>query len=225
MEAGGDTKFYKAVKEFGQENFFIELLESIDNPTKEEADTRERHHISLNDSCFDGYNSDEGGVGGVLEHTQETKDKIRQASTGANNGMYGRDRTGDKNGMYGKTQSQETKDKISAKAKGNQRRLGAVLSQESKDKIGQANTGRLKGVKRPARSEDWSNNISESKKGKPVLSRRKTYKITYPTGEEVIVTGLMEYCKQNKLNPGSMSQLATGKIKKHKGFKCEFLES
>jgi group I intron endonuclease len=83
----GDTKFYRAIKKHGWENFeWTILYQSIDkNYTK---DTMENHFIIEHDSFKEGYNSTFGGDGtfgfhhinpkptyGFLgkKHTQETK--------------------------------------------------------------------------------------------------------------------------------------------------------
>lgn len=49
----------------------------------------------------------------------------------------------------------------------------------------------------------------------------RLWEITYPTGETVVVKGLMEFCKKNGLTYQNMGQVAKGKYKKHKGYSCK----
>jgi len=51
------------------------------------------------------------------------------------------------------------------------------------------------------------------------------YKVTTPKGENIKVHGLREFCRSYtkvKLNHNYLSYCAKGKIKKYKGFKCEY---
>lgn len=55
-----DTKFYRAMRKYGEDNFFIELLETVSN---DKLDERERYWIKEYDSYYSGYNSTLGGNG------------------------------------------------------------------------------------------------------------------------------------------------------------------
>lgn len=55
-----DTKFYRAIKKYGFENFYIELIEEI---PEEMLDEREIYWIKEFDSYTNGYNSTLGGGG------------------------------------------------------------------------------------------------------------------------------------------------------------------
>lgn len=55
-----DTKFYRAMRKYGEDNFFIELLETVSN---DKLDERERYWIKEYDSYYNGYNSTLGGNG------------------------------------------------------------------------------------------------------------------------------------------------------------------
>lgn len=62
---------YKAMRELGESNFYVELLCTV--TSQEEADDMERYFISLyNSDGVGGYNMDRGGHGGVF-----TKDSKR----------------------------------------------------------------------------------------------------------------------------------------------------
>lgn len=103
-----DTKFYRAVRKYGAENFEIEAIDFAD--TQEELDKKEKYYIDLFDSVRNGYNTKDsiGKCGGdtLSEHDniEEIKEKIRQSKLGDKNpmrihgGLYG-----SRNGMYGKS--------------------------------------------------------------------------------------------------------------------------
>lgn len=50
-----DTKFYRAVRKYGKENFYIEQIDSAD--TQEELDDKEIYWINYYDSAQNGYNT------------------------------------------------------------------------------------------------------------------------------------------------------------------------
>lgn len=102
-----DTKFYRAIRKYGKENFRIEAIDFAE--TQEELDQKEIYYIHLYDSVKNGYNSKDsiGKCGGdtLSEHhnLKEIKEKIRQSKLGDKNPMkrYG-GLKGPRNGMYGK---------------------------------------------------------------------------------------------------------------------------
>ena len=102
-----DTKFYRAIRKYGRENFKIEAIDFAD--TQEELDQKEIYYINLYDSVKNGYNSKDsiGKCGGdtLSEHQNinQIKEKIRQSKLGEKNPMriYG-GLHGSRNGMYGK---------------------------------------------------------------------------------------------------------------------------
>lgn len=55
---GEDTKFYRAMRKHGEENFYPELLEQVEI---ENLNNRERYWIKYYDSYYNGYNSTLGG--------------------------------------------------------------------------------------------------------------------------------------------------------------------
>jgi len=54
--------------------------------------------------------------------------------------------------------------------------------------------------------------------------QKGVYKITTPDGEELIITGLTKFCKENNLQQSKMSSVSTGNRIHHKGYKCELLQ-
>jgi hypothetical protein len=59
--------------------------------------------------------------------------------------------------------------------------------------------------------------MSESQKEK--LSDE--WLVILPSGEEVIIKNMLEFCRQNKLNPSAMSAVARGNRGHYKGYKCK----
>ena len=50
-----------------------------------------------------------------------------------------------------------------------------------------------------------------------------TWEVTNPDGTTVIITNMMQFCKERNLNPSAMSALARGKRGSFKGYKCKKL--
>jgi hypothetical protein len=80
------------------------------------------------------------------------------------------------------------------------------------------NLKKIRSVTKYVRTPEENKQISERQK--------KLYEITCPDGKVIVVRGLVEFCKENNLNRGTMCLLANGKKKKvdnHKGFKIKFI--
>ena len=142
------------------------------------------------------YNIHQGGLGGAMY--------------GDKNGMYGKTHTpewienkrnamlGHNNPMYGKTHSEEIKNKQSLKMIGN--------IPWNKGKLNIYSDETLIKMKLP-KSEEHKNKI------------KKTYEFISPENIKTIVFGLSEFCKNNNLNKGAMSEVWSGKRNSHKGWK------
>jgi len=57
------------------------------------------------------------------------------------------------------------------------------------------------------------------------IKNPKTYKLTNPNNEFVIITNLTQACKIFKLHPGYTCALANGAIPYYKGWKCEIINN
>jgi group I intron endonuclease len=82
-EHGCPFKLHNAIRKYGKESFSIELVDFCNN--WEELTEKEQYYISKYNSIQDefGYNMTEGGDGTFgRQHTEETKDKIRQKALG-----------------------------------------------------------------------------------------------------------------------------------------------
>lgn len=49
----------------------------------------------------------------------------------------------------------------------------------------------------------------------------KRYCLISPAGEKVSVFNMKEFCKENGVREASMSELTTGKIREHKGWRID----
>lgn len=73
-------------------------------------------------------------------------------------------------------------------------------------------------------SHSGKKHYSYGKYGKDNLKARK-YIITTPSGKEIFVHGIANFCRsyrEEKLSYGTLIQIAKGKRKHHKGYKCRY---
>jgi group I intron endonuclease len=136
---GSGTILKLAIESYGKENFIKETIEECDINLLNE---REIYWISYFNSIniSIGYNCTLGGEGFKGNHSDSTKQKMRNSHTG-------------------KQLSAEHKKKISESQK------GRIVSDDTKQKISNANKGKQTNKGMP-RSEEWKRRISESNKGK-----------------------------------------------------------
>ena len=132
------TKIHRAMRKHGIENFSFRI---IDEHYDEEIALKVLEPMWIEKYKLLGvevYNSSDGGLGIVgYNHTQETKNKIRE-------------------GNKGKVISQEQREKISESLKGN------VISLETRKKISES----LKGKKKPPFTIDHLEKIRKANRGK-----------------------------------------------------------
>ena len=81
---------------------------------------------------------------------------------------------------------------------------------------------KLKGI---PRSQEVRDKISKVKKGKsvPQPNQMKTYEVIKPNGEVLIIKGLNEFCKNEGIDASNLCNVAKGKNKHHKGYKCRLI--
>lgn len=89
---GVETKFYNAIRKYGIESFYYEILEETDQLLLNE---REIYWIKEYDSFKNGYNMNLGGssVMSGRKHTQEWKDNMRMRFSGENSHHFGKKKT------------------------------------------------------------------------------------------------------------------------------------
>jgi group I intron endonuclease len=153
--SSGCKAFLAAINKHGWENFDVDWYEC---PDAELNDLEEFLVDALGTLAPGGYNLRRGG-GSRGEHSDVTKQKMREAWTPerkkkmseANSGekhpMYGKNhikestekmsaaKMGEKHPMYGKNHTKESKEKMSAA------HLGKTLTKEHRQKIGESNSG------------------------------------------------------------------------------------
>ena len=231
------TKLFYAFAKYGFENFTHEILHEFED--KQEASNKEIELIEQLDTIANGYNILKGGQVGRagIKSSDEHKKRIseaRKAYFETEEGLAWKqelaqamtDRKLSYKGMEPrvKQHSDETKRKISALKKGIPNPHGP-LSEETKRKIGNSNRGkkrteeqrkaqstRQKGSKRP-----------ESQKRAVAAALSKTWRITDPDGNVMIITNLTEFCRERGLGQANMVSVSTGRLKHHKKYHCERL--
>lgn len=105
--------------------------------------------------------------------------------------------------MLGKKKSSEHCAAISAGRK------GVIFSPETRAKIGATSRGR----KRPSESQARINEANS-----------KRYIVTSPDGTVIAIKNLTLFCRNAGLDAATMSSVATGKRKGHKGWTCRYAE-
>ena len=166
-----DRPLYRAMKKYGIDNFWIELIE--ENIPYEKLDEREIYYIELYD-CINpkGYNLSPGGKS---FRTEEERRAMAERVCGENNPMYGMN--GELNPFYGHHHTEENKQLLSQKHKEHYNNL----SQEEKDKIKERlDMAREKmiselggGFKGHHHTDEAKRKQSEAQKGKVVSEETK----------------------------------------------------
>ena len=141
-------KLQRAFNKYGKECFIYDIIEECES---DYLIIKEQYYIDLFDSYKNGYNSVPNAKNNLgMIHSDETKEKIRDASKGNKN-------------MLNKKHTDETKNLISEKLK------GTILSENTKLKMSETRKGKIM-------SEETKNKMSESKKGK-IMSEETKNKI------------------------------------------------
>ena len=75
--------------------------------------------------------------------------------------------------------------------------------------------------------ERWLKYRRKAKKGKTVAqpNQMKIYEVIKPNGEVLMVKGLNEFCKSEGIDASNMCNVAKGKFKQHKGYKCKLINT
>lgn len=160
---------HNSMVKYGINNFNFEIIEECDESILSE---REKYWIKFYNSIApNGYNLTNGGDDGntfryrTEKEMEETKRKIRLATSGKNNGFFGKHHS-EKTKEYlrkinvGKTISQETKEKLKKSLKGH------YMPQEAKDKISNA-------TKKQWKNEKFRNMMSKINIGNSYVSGNK----------------------------------------------------
>ena len=144
---------YNAIKKYGWENFEKDYYECPDEDLNFDEELLVREIGTL---VPEGYNLREGG-GSRGKHSEESKQKNREAHLGENHPMFG------------KTRSEETKQKL------REANLGKTLSDEHKTKLSEAHCGEkhhMFGKMHPAKTK---RKMSEVKLGEKNHKSKRVY--------------------------------------------------
>jgi len=117
--------------------------------------------------------------------------------------------------------TEETKKKISESSKNKK------LSEETRRKMSRIKTGTKHSEKTKRKISESMKDKKPSEETKSRISKAKSkrYKITTPDGDIIFVHGLKEFCsnyKKEKLYNQNLIEVARGKRKHHKNYKCEY---
>lgn len=124
-------------------------------------------------------------------------------------------------GTLGRIHSEETKKKISEKAKGNSRAKGRKLSDEQKIIIGLSSRGRKWSEKSKNSIRGRNNPCTEHAKIIHAKHAAKSWKFLDSKNNLLEIINLKQFCKDNNLKYSSMHRLGKGYTKRnnYKGFK------
>lgn len=183
---GSGTSLLNAIKKYGKTNFKKEILEKCSDTNH--LNEREQYWIKEFDSTNrkTGYNISFGGQLSSwkgLKHTEESKEKIRQANLGKEPWNKG------KHNIY----TGETKKKMSRAKLGNKIWLGKNHSDKTKKKLANINTGKKlsdETKKKISNSNlgrvSWLKGKNQSDKVKQKIAQTLTKKIFLVKNDEVI---------------------------------------
>ncbi len=172
----------------------------------------------------------EGASGTIVSN--ETKLKHSQNTSGEKNPMFGQ--KGEFAPGYGRKMSDKEKKHLSDMKKGIYVHAGKIISEETRKKLGDATRNKtyeeIHGIEK---AKKLKNNRSESNKKRKFYqttkdkiaekNSKKTWKLTSPTGEIIIIKNLNKFCKENNLTNTLMHYVSQGKQKQHKGWKCDLV--
>lgn len=203
---GSGVSLKKAIQKYGKENFYREIIEFCNE--ENEMYLKEEKIVAEHYKKEECYNMNVGGKGGWNYVN----------SNGIN--------SGDNNIMR---KSEEVRMIVSQKGK--QIRKSNLkykqIALKNLEKAVEVNTGK----KRPEHSEfmkDWATNHWKENRDYMRDCLSSTFKITSPTGEEVITNRFEDWCKENNLPHSTLwvSSSKNGKVVtkgKAKGWKCELI--
>ena len=190
LSSTGCKVLNRAFNKYGLENYSFIKIKSV--KTNAEACKLEKEYIKIyNTKVPNGYNLTDGGEGTLgYSPSDETRKLMSDKKIGI---------------------------KLSDKHKSNISKglLNSKLFKESHNTLEHKKnkSNRMKG------NTYWlGKSHKKSTKEKIGKATEKTFTLRSPTGEEVTFTNMTKFCKINNLNNVSLSRVASGKQKQHKGW-------
>jgi hypothetical protein len=204
---GSGVALKKAIKKYGKENFYREIIELCDN--ENEMYLKEEQIVAENYKKDDCYNMNVGGRGGWNYVNA--------------NGLC----KGDNNIMR---KSSEVRDLVSKKGKETRKNNPEKyykIAKKNLEKALKINTGK----KRPEHAQfmkDWATQYWKENKEYIRNCLSSSFKITSPSGKEYITSRLEDWCNENELPYSTIWVSSSKKGKtitkgKAKGWKCELI--
>ena len=220
---------YRAINKYGIDNFEFEIIDETDN--KNELTLLEQKYIKQYNSYIgfeicNGYNMTRGGEGGFINENHPNKKEIYKKIGRSNSGdkhflnkmnydereeFLNKYRRGKNNPSYNKPRTKKQLE--AARINGKTSFLGKKHTKETKRKMSINGKGKNSGEK----------NINYGKTGSKNKFAKK-YIVTFPSGNEVFVHGMIEFCNEYGLIQQNMCQVATGRNTNHKGYKCRYYD-
>lgn len=197
-----DNRFLQnAWVKYGADAFEFEVIEQCDSEQLAEREQFWIDRLQVANSAY-GYNLSKDTLrpANGLKHSPETLIKMSNA-------------------QKGRRHSEATKLQISKRRKGI-----SNWSEEAKLNASLKRRGRRVSEETRQKMIQSALNRSDETEQKRHFARRRTYIITSPDGEMCKVKGLTEFCGQHGLTVSNMVNVASGKLKHHKGWKCRKVE-
>jgi len=231
---GKNYPIYNAIRKYNIDNFDIKTIQCNSN-NQEDLDKLECDTIiNLNSMVPNGYNLRTGGSRG--KHSEESKKKMSEAAKGKIVSKETRRRISKaRKGKNTGPRPEEVCKKIAKTLKGH------GVTKEARQKMSKAKTGCIPWNK--GKTNVYSNEVllkkAESRGGsrhsKETIERMSKIKIggnnrralsimiIHPDGKEEYFDCMADACRKYNLHSGSLSLVAQNRQKKHKGFKCRYL--
>jgi hypothetical protein len=135
------------------------------------------------------------------------------------NGFHGTDVSKENHPRWGKQHSTKSKQLIGAKNKGKTpHNKGVLMLQKDRDRI--KLTKRLN----PRPAPNKGKKMHYLPDALAAMNRAKTWKLTTPGNETLIVKNLRKFCKDQCLNERALRSLASGLRKHYNGWQCSLIE-
>lgn len=237
---GNNMVFVRALRKYGTENFIWDTIEQC--YSKEELNEMEFHYIKQYDSFGrKGYNVTLGGEGSEgYKHTKEVCEGIRRQKTGVKLSAESIAKRSAFQSYTWKIIYPDGKVEIIRNLSKFCRSNDSGLCSGSMSAVARGARKHHKGFKceklskrSKHMSDEAKHKVSVGNLGKKLTAEQikartkaqsKFWLIRLPTGEEIKIQNLKEYCRGNGLTYGAMLRISKGKRKTHRGgYSCKKL--